>query len=184
MRSKLTATVVSISKDREHRFSKCPTTSITLVKGVGVEGDAHAGKTVRHLSRVAVNPDQPNLRQVHLIHTELLDELNDKGFDVGPSDLGENITTKGIDLLSLPTGTLLAVGSGAVIEITGLRNPCQQIERFMPGILKEVLKRGPGCRIEKRAGVMGIVKSSGTIRPGDGIEIILPKGELVPLQGV
>ena len=176
--------VVSVSKDSEHRFSKRPTNSITLVAGIGIEGDAHAGKTVQHLSRVAVDPEKPNLRQVHLMHSELLEELNEQGFDVGPSDLGENITTKGIDLLSLPTGTHLAVGSGAVIEITGLRNPCQQIERFMPGMLKEVLRKEPGGSILKRAGVMGIVKKSGTIGVGDCIQIILPDGEPIPLQGV
>lgn len=177
-------TVLSVSKDEIHRFSKTPVASITLIEGIGVEGDSHAGETVQHRSRVAVNPKAPNLRQVHLIHSELLDELNEKGFDVKPSELGENITTKGIDLLSLPTGTVLEIGSNAAIEITGLRNPCAQIEKLRMGLLKEVLRKGPEDAVEKRAGIMGIVRRRGTIRPGDRIAVRLPAGVQIPLEGV
>lgn len=98
------ATVISVSKSDEHTFSKQVLHSITLIAGDGVEGDAHCGKTVQHRSRVKADPTQPNLRQVHLIHSELFEELKEQGFDVAAADLGENITTRGIDLLSLPKG--------------------------------------------------------------------------------
>ncbi len=176
--------VISVSKDRAHRFSKKPSTSITLIEGIGVEGDSHAGKTVQHLSRIAIDPTVPNHRQVHLIHSELLDELNEKGYEVKPSDLGENITTKGIDLLSLPRGTVLKIGDEAAIEIKGLRNPCGQIDEFRPGMLKAVLRKNDKGEVEKRAGIMGIVLSGGTIHPRDSIEVDLPKGERVALAGV
>lgn len=176
--------VVSVGKDGEHRFSKVPVASITLIAGIGVEGDSHSGRTVQHLSRIATNPNVPNLRQVHLIHSELLDELRGKGFDVKPSDLGENITTKGIDLLSLPRNTILEIGSETAIEVTGLRNPCKQIENFRPGMLKEVLRKNDEGSVEKRTGVMGIVLRGGTICSGDRIDIILPKGKQIPLEGV
>lgn len=181
---KMSPTVVSVSRDETHRFSKTPVSSIMLIEGIGVEGDSHAGETVQHRSRVAVNPAAPNLRQIHLIAAELLDELNEKGFDIKPSDLGENITTKGIDLLTLPKGAVLEIGDDAAIEITGLRNPCAQIEKFRTGLLKEALREGPGGVIEKRAGIMGIVRRGGTIRPGDGVAVRPPAGPRIPLEGV
>ena len=176
--------VVSVAKDKEHRFSKESVPSITLIEGVGVEGDAHAGATVQHLSRIAIDPSVPNLRQVHLIHSELLDELSEKGFEVGPADLGENITTKGIDILSLPKGTILKIGEDAIVEVTGLRNPCKQIEKFRPGMLEVVLRKNEKGEIEKRAGIMGVVRKGGTIYISDSIEVTLPEGEHVPLVGV
>ena len=139
-----------------------------------MDGDAHCGPNVRHRSRVAVDPEQPNLRQVHLIAIELLDELKAKGFDVLPSQLGENITTSGLDLLALPRGTRLVFGDRAEIEVTGLRNPCQQIERFRPGMLAEVVRKTAFGEIERKAGVMGVVIEKGTVRPGDAITIRLP----------
>ncbi len=150
--------------------------SVQLVAGRGVAGDAHFGATVQHRSRVARDPSQPNLRQVHLIHTELLEELRAKGYDVHPGQLGENLTTQGVDLLGLPTGALLRVGSEVVLELTGLRNPCVQIESFAPGMLGEVTGRGPDGEVLRRAGVMSVVRTGGVVRPGDPIETQLPEG--------
>jgi MOSC domain-containing protein YiiM len=129
---------------------------------------------VKHRSRVAVDPTQPNLRQVHLIQAELFDELAGRGFDIRPGDLGENVTTRGIDLLALPRGALLRLGGDAVVEVTGLRNPCAQIEAFRPGLLAAVLDRGPDGEVIRKAGIMGIVRASGDVRPGDGIAVTLP----------
>lgn len=168
------ARVIAVSRSARHAFSKRNTDSITLLAGLGVAGDAHQGTTVKHRSRVAVDPTQPNLRQVHLIHAELLDELRDKGFVIAPGDMGENVTTAGIDLLALPTGARLLVGDTALVEITGLRNPCRQLDAFRPGLMKAVLDRdAEGCLVRK-AGVMGIVIAGGEIRPGAPITAILP----------
>jgi len=176
--------VVAVSRDAEHRFSKSTTARIELLEGWGVEGDAHAGTTVQHRSRVARDPSQPNLRQVHLIHAELLDQLAASGHAVEPGQLGENITTRGIDLLGLPTGALLRIGEAAVVRVTGLRNPCQQIEGFDSGLLRELVGRRPDGTIERKGGVMGVVLVSGSVRPGDGIVIELPAGERAPLLPV
>ena len=166
--------VLAVARDERHRFSKLARAEITLIAGLGVEGDAHAGATVQHRSRVAIDPSQPNLRQVHLLHAELFDELRTAGFEVGPADLGENITTKGLDLLALPTGALLRIGKEAVIEVTGLRNPCHQIDRFQSGLLSAVLVRGPGGKMARKAGIMGTVTRGGPVRVNDPIEVILP----------
>lgn len=170
----MTATVVWVGKDAHHHFSKRPALSIRLVAGEGIEGDAHRGTTVKHRSRVAADPTQPNLRQVHLMHGELFDELAGKGFSVHPGDLGENITTRGVDLLALPTGTRLAIGDTAVVELTGLRNPCNQIETFQKGLLAAVLDRAPDGGLIRKAGVMAIVITGGDILPGDAITVTLP----------
>jgi len=167
------AQVVAVARDGAHRFSKRATREITLLEGLGVEGDAHAGVTVKHRSRVAADPTQPNLRQVHLIQAELFAELAGQGFAVGPSELGENITTTGIDLLALPVGAVLRIGAAA-IEVTGLRNPCAQIERFRPGLLAAVLGRDPEGRLVRKAGIMGVVRAGGVVRPGDAIAVALP----------
>jgi MOSC domain-containing protein YiiM len=167
------AQVVSVSLDRRHRFSKERTDRITLVTGEGVEGDTHRGVTVKHRSRARFDPTQPNLRQVHLIHAELFTELAAKGFIVGPGDIGENITTKGIDLLALPTGTRLTIG-GAVIEVTGLRNPCIQLDRFQEGLMQAVLERDADGGLIRKAGIMGIVLQGGPVAVGDGIAVALP----------
>lgn len=174
MTSSRSARVEAVHRSPGHGFSKAPAEVVRLLAGQGVEGDAHAGETVKHRSRVAVDPTQPNLRQVHLIHAELFDELAARGFEVRPGDLGENITTLGIDLLALPRGTLLRLGDEALVEVTGLRNPCAQIEAFRAGLLAAVLDRGPNGEVIRKAGIMGIVRAGGDIRPGEGITVILP----------
>jgi MOSC domain-containing protein YiiM len=176
--------VVSVSQDAAHRFSKPVVEEIVLVEGWGIEGDAHAGITVQHRSRVARDPSQPNLRQVHLIHAELFDTLAAAGFSVDPGQMGENITTRGIDLLGLPTGTLLHLGAHAIVRVTGLRNPCQQINGFKPGLLREVLGRANDGSIERRGGVMAVVIKGGSIRADDAIEVALPAGARTSLQPV
>ena len=169
-------TVHAVARDKAHRFSKSPAMFIRLIAGFGVEGDAHAGPTVKHRSRVARDPSAPNLRQVHLLHAELLAEL-----DLPPGALGENITTTGIDLLSLPEGTTLALGPTATIEVTGLRNPCAQIDKFRPGLLRAVLTRAPDGTTIRKSGIMAVVLTGGDVRPGDPITITLPPGPPRPL---
>ena len=168
------ASVVAVSASESHLFSKQPCKSITLLLGLGVLNDAHCGETVKHRSRVARDPTQPNLRQVHLIHEELLDELRESGFSVRPSDLGENITTRGVGLLNLPLGTLLRIGNSAVVEVTGLRNPCVQIERFEKGLQAAVLSRAADGLLIRKAGIMGVVAIGGHVRPHDEIVVELP----------
>ncbi|MFE4483150.1 MOSC domain-containing protein, partial [Kitasatospora sp. NPDC056789] len=153
-------------------------------QALGVEGDVHAGVTVRHRSRVAQDPTQPNLRQVHLIHRELLTELGESGFDVTPGALGENITTEGVDLLGLPVGAVLRIGPEAEVEITGLRNPCAQIDAYRPGLLKQVVGRAEDGTIVRRAGIMGVVRTGGPVRPGDAVAVELPDGPHRPLDRV
>ena len=179
-----TGVVVAVQRDGAHRFSKVSVGAITLLEGLGVEGDAHAGATVQHRSRVRRDPTQPNLRQVHLIHAELLDHVNVLGYDVGPGALGENITTRGIDLLDLPTGTVLHLGDHARVEVTGLRNPCVQIDRYRSGLLKEVLHTTDDGTVVRLAGVMGVVLAGGEVRLGDGIRISLPSVPHRPLEPV
>ena len=166
--------VVSVSFRRGHHFSKTPSLSIRLLAGLGVDGDAHMGETVKHRSRVRKDPTQLNLRQVHLIHTELFDELRDKGFDVKPGDLGENITTSDIDLLGLPTGTRLHIGASAVVEVTGLRNPCIQLDTFRKGLMAATLDKNAAGNLVRKAGVMSVVLAGGDVRPGDSIKVERP----------
>ncbi|MCX7383312.1 MAG: MOSC domain-containing protein [Alphaproteobacteria bacterium] len=180
----MSARVTAVHRDGAHHFSKRPAMFIRLLAGLGVEGDAHAGVTVKHRSRVARDPTQPNLRQVHLIHGELLAELDAAGFDVAPGAMGENITTEGIDLLALPERTVLTLGHSARIEITGLRNPCAQIERYRPGLLQAVLGRDAAGEIVRKSGVMAIVLAGGEVHPGDSIAIHLPAGPHRALQVV
>jgi len=167
-------TVVAVGRDGDHRFSKPQAQEILLLAGLGVHGDAHAGTTVQHRSRVAADPTQPNLRQVHLIHAELFAELAEQGFDVQPGQLGENITTRSLGLLALPRGTRLRIGPEAVVEVTGLRNPCAQINAFQPHLLNAVLGRNDNGEIVRKAGIMGIVVTGGRVMPGDGIVVRLP----------
>ena len=169
-----TGRVVAVAKDSEHRFSKETCSELTLVAGLGVMGDAHFGAAVQHRSRVAADPSQPNLRQVHLIHVELQDELLAQGFRVAPGVMGENITTQGVDLLGLPTGSLLKIGDDALICITGLRNPCKQIDDYQSGMLKAVLDRDINGHPVRKAGIMGVIIASGTVKPGDNIMVALP----------
>lgn len=180
----MTAHVVAVAQGGEHDFSKPQQPSITLLTGLGVQGDAHLGVTVQHRSRIAKDPTQPNLRQVHLIHTELFDELAVASYLVSAGQLGENVATRGLDLLGLPTGTTLRLGPDAVVEITGLRNPCKQIDQFQPGLLKQVVAHEfDGGRIFK-AGVMGVVLADGKVSAGDSIVVRLPTGAHRPLQRV
>jgi MOSC domain-containing protein YiiM len=166
--------VIALSLDAKHHFSKSSVLRIQLVAGLGAAGDAHAGATVKHRSRVARDPSAPNLRQVHLIHAELFDELREAGFNVSPGDLGENITTHGIDLLALPKGTRLLLGRKAIVEVTGLRNPCAQIDQFQAGLMKAVLDRDAAGSLIRKAGIMSTVVRGGEVRAGDPIIADLP----------
>ncbi len=165
-------------------MQKFNTSQIKLLKGLGVEGDAHLGKTVKHRSRVAKDPTQPNLRQVHLIHQELHQELSGKGFELTPGQMGENITTAGIDLLGLPRNTILSIGSHAKVQITGLRNPCHQLDGIQPGLMKAVLGRDAEGHLIRKAGVMGIVLADGWVELGDEIIVELPAGTHLALERV
>ncbi|HWB49252.1 MAG TPA: MOSC domain-containing protein [Stellaceae bacterium] len=168
------ATVIAVSRSPGHTLSKPNQGSIRLLVGLGVEGDAHMGVTVKHRSRVAKDPTVPNLRQVHLIHAELMDELEAGGFRVAPGVMGENVTTRGVDLLGLPTGTRLRLGAEALIEVTGLRNPCAQLNKIQPGLMNATLDRDAGGNLIRKAGVMAIVLEGGEIKPGDAIAVELP----------
>jgi len=176
--------VIAVSAGSSHTFSKCTREHIRLLSGLGVVGDAHLGTTVQHRSRVARDPTQPNLRQVHLIHGELHDELRDAGFEVAPGEIGENITTRGVELLALPTGTRLHLGEDATVELTGLRNPCVQLDRFQAGLMAAVLDRDAGGGLIRKAGVMAIVVADGIVRPGDPIRVQLPPVPHAPLAPV
>lgn len=176
--------VVSTSRDDSHRFSKVAVPEIRLIEGEGVEGDAHRGVTVKHRSRVKVDPTQPNLRQVHLIPAELLMELAGKGFVLAPASLGENLLTFGLDCLALPRDTCLRIGSTACLRVTGLRNPCAQIESFRPGLLAQVLDKDEAGNLVRKAGVMSVVVAGGTVAIGDGISVEMPLSPLLPLDRV
>jgi MOSC domain-containing protein YiiM len=177
------AMVTAVSRSPTHRMSKPNEQRIRLVAGRGVEGDAHSGETVKHRSRVARDPSQPNLRQVHLIHAELHDELRQAGFDLTAGQMGENVTTRGIALLGLPTGTRLQLGE-ALVEVTGLRNPCVQLDRLQPGLMAATLARDDQGRLVRKAGVMAIVLAGGEVRPGNPIRVILPPEPHQPLEPV
>lgn len=172
----MSASVIALARDGTHHFSKTLCAEIILLVGLGVEGDAHLGVTVKHRSRVARDPSQPNLRQVHLLHAELHDELVAAGFTVAAGDMGENITTRGIDLLGLPTGTKLHIGAEAIVEVTGLRNPCVQIDRFQKGMMQACLDKDAEGNLVRKAGVMSIVLAGGVVRLGDVIRVELPAG--------
>lgn len=178
------ASVVAVSCSGSHTFSKPSAGSIRLVAGLGVEGDAHLGATVKHRSRVARDPNQPNLRQLHLIHAELHDELRAAGFDVGPGEMGENVTTRGVDLLGLPVGTRLLLGESAVAEVTGLRNPCAQLDAFQQGLMAAVLDRDDAGNLVRKAGVMAIILNGGEVCPGDAVRVELPPPPHRPLGPV
>jgi MOSC domain-containing protein YiiM len=166
--------VIAVSLRRGHQFSKTPALSIRLLTGLGIAGDAHMGETVKHRSRVRKDPTQPNLRQVHLMHAELFDELRGKGFAVQPGDLGENVTTSSVDLLALPRGTRLHLGATAVVEVTGLRNPCVQIDGFQKGLMAATLDKDARGNLIRKAGIMSIVRADGDVRPGDAVRVELP----------
>ena len=176
--------ILAVSRSAKHTLVKSNQDSIRLAAGLGVDGDAHQGATVKHRSRVARDPGQPNLRQVHLIHTELHEELLAAGFTVSPGQMGENITTRGVDLLALPVGARLHLGGAAVIEVTGLRNPCAQLDRIQPGLMAATLARDEHGNLVRKAGIMGVVIAGGEVRPGDPIRVELPPRPHRPLAPV
>jgi MOSC domain-containing protein YiiM len=177
------AHVVAVHRSPDHTFSKRPTDSIELLAGLGVSGDAHMGAQVKHRSRVKIDPTQPNLRQVHLIASETLAEANDAGYDVTPGDLGENITTSGLDLIELPVGTTLRIGD-ALLALTGLRNPCVHIDAFAEGLQGQMLGRDENGKLVLKTGVMSVVVRSGTVSTGDDILVAAPAGEPMPMEKI
>lgn len=176
--------VVAVSRSARHSLGKDAQASVWLVAGLGVEGDAHQGATVKHRSRVRRDPSQPNLRQVHLIHAELLDELAAVGFVIAPGQVGENVLTRGLELLALSRGSRLRLGREALVEFTGLRNPCSQLDGFQPGLMSAVLSRGPNGQLIRRAGVMAIVLEGGEVRPGDAVAVEFSPAPHIPLDAV
>jgi MOSC domain-containing protein YiiM len=180
----MSAKVVAVSRGATHTFTKGNRQTITLLEGLGVEGDAHAGTTVKHRSRVKIDPTVPNLRQVHLIHAELHEELRGSGFDVLPGQMGENVTTRGVDLLGLPTGTRLHLGAEAVVEVTGLRNPCKQLDGLQQGLMAATLDRDADGNLIRKAGIMGVVLKGGVVEQGDAIVVELPAEPHTPLLPV
>jgi MOSC domain-containing protein YiiM len=177
-------TVTAVSRSKGHTFSKTNELMIRLVAGLGVQGDAYMGEKVKHRHHVLKNPDAPNLRQVHLMHEELFEELRARGFNVQPGAIGENVTTRGVDLLALPRGARVRLGAKAVIEVTGLRNPCKDIDAFQQGLTAAVLARDSEGRLIRKAGVMAIVIKGGDVKSGDLIAVELPEGEHRPLLPV
>jgi len=180
----MTGKVTAVSRSATYTFSKPNQASVRLLAGLGVEGDAHMGETVKHRWRVAHDPGSPNLRQVHLIHAELFDELQAAGFTILPGQMGENVTTRGVDLLGLPAGARLHLGDTAVVEVTGLRDPCSQLDNFQPGLMAAVLDHDANGNLIRKAGVMSIVLVSGEVRPGDPIVVEMPPGPHRPLETV
>jgi MOSC domain-containing protein YiiM len=180
----MSAIVLAVSRNSEHTFSKPNVAAIRLIAGLGVEGDAHLGVKVQHCSHMRRDPEAPNLRQVHLIHAELHEELRAAGFAVAPGVIGENVTTRGIELLALPAGTRLHLGEAAVVEVTGLRNPCRQLDRWQSGLTAALLGRGPNGEVIRKAGIMGIVLTGGEVRAGDAIAVELPPAPRRPLERV
>ena len=180
----MTGQVEAVSRRAGHSFSKTPVEAVTLVVGLGVEGDGHAGATVQHLSRQRRDPTLPNLRQVHVVHTELFDELATRGFHLAPGDIGENVLFRGVDLLALPTGSRLSLGGQAVVELTGLRNPCRQLDRFADGLMAAMLRRDADGGLVRLAGVMAVVVEGGQVQAGDAVQVRLPDGAHIPLHPV
>ena len=176
--------VVAVAADGAHRFAKPVSDAISLVAGMGVAGDAHAGVTVQHRSRIARDPRAPNLRQVHLIDAELFDELAAAGFDLTPGKIGENVLVRGVGLLGVPVGTTVLLGAAAAVTITGLRNPCRQLEAVQPGLMAALLGRAPDGALIRKGGVMAIVARGGDVRPGDTVRVLLPEGPFQALAPV
>ncbi len=180
----MTPIVTQVHLSKTHNFSKSTVDSIVLLKGLGVEGDAHCGKLMKHRSRLKQNPVPPNLRQIHFMHSELFEELKEKGFEVGPGMIGENITTSNLDLLTLPKGTKLYLGDSAIVEITGLRNPCSQLNDFQEGLLAAVLDYDSEGNLIRKAGIMGVVLEGGEVKSGDDIRVELPEKPHLKLERV
>jgi MOSC domain-containing protein YiiM len=180
----MSATVTAVSRSPKHTLVKPNEHIIRLLEGLGVEGDAHLGERVKHRSRVARDPSQPNLRQVHLIHGELHDELREAGFAIAAGQMGENVTTRGVDLLGLPAGTRLHLGDSAIVEVTGLRNPRIQLNRIQPGLMAATLDRDEDGNLVRKTGIMGVVIAGGEVCPGDPIRVELPPRPHRPLAPV
>lgn len=180
----MSVTVIAVASDKAHNFSKPTQPAINLIAGFGVEGDAHGGATVQHLSDKKKNPEAPNLRQVHLMHAELFDELAEQGITVLAGQMGENIVTRGIDLLSLSEGTEFHFPSGAIIQITGLRSPCKKLNTIHPDLLKAVVEKRADGSVNKKTGVMSVVLTGGKVCEGDEIKVVTPQGEHKPLECV
>jgi MOSC domain len=176
--------VTTVSRSEGHTLTKLNADSIRLLAGLGVEGDAHSGATVKHRSRLARFANEPNLRQIHLIHAELHDTLREQGFAVSAGQMGENVTTRGVDLLELPTGARLHLGDMAIVEVTGLRNPCAQLDRIQPGLMGATLKRARDGSLVRKAGIVAVVLAGGDVRPGDRIRVELPPHPHRPLVPV
>jgi hypothetical protein len=183
-REVLLGRIEQLHRSRDHTFAKARETTLALIAGLGVDGDAHQGAAVQHRSRVAVDASQPNLRQVHLIAAELYDELRQRGFSVVPGQMGENITTRGLDLCDLPTGTILRLGGRVLVALTGLRNPCQQLDQFESGLMAAVLDRDEAGHLVRRAGVMAVVVHGGAVAVDDEISVSFPPGPPIPLGPV
>lgn len=175
---------IALSKDQGHHFSKKTCTSLVFLEGLGIEGDAHCGETVKHRSRVKADPTQPNLRQVHLIHSELISELKSQGFNVEAGTMGENILTEGIDLLALPKNALLKLGNDVVLRVTGLRNPCAQLDNYQQGLTQAVLDKDSEGNLVRKAGVMAVVENGGTVNLNDQIKLELPSNPHEKLERV
>lgn len=180
----MSGVVVAVARSSGHRFSKQVVDKIEIIANLGISGDAHSGTTVKHRSRVGVDPSQPNLRQVHLIHAELFNEVASQGFSVTPGNLGENITTGGIELLALPRGSVLEIGPEVRLQVTGLRNPCAQIDAFQSGLLKAVLAKAPDGTLVRKSGIMAIALTGGVVRAGDAILVQFPEAPFLPLERV
>lgn len=178
------AMVESVHRSESHDFTKATVEEVVLVAGVGIEGDAHAGATVQHVSRKKKDADRPNLRQVHLVSAELHEELVADGFDLDHGGFGENLVTRGIALGDLPVGTTLALGDDAIIVLTGLRDPCAQIDRHREGLRAAVaFDPGEGPKLF-RDGAMAMVVRGGVVRTGDPIGVALPPEPHHPMRKV
>jgi len=179
-----TGKIIALSKNPIHNVSKQNHNELILLEGLGVEGDVHMGKTAKHRSRVAKNPLQPNLRQIHLIESELYEELKLKGFDIQPGQMGENITTSDLDLLKLPENTILKIGAQAEVLITGLRNPCNQLNGIQDGLMQAVIEKDSSGNLIRKAGIMGIVTKGGKVTLNDNIEVKFPSKPFVRLEKI
>ena len=134
--------------------------------------------------RVQRDAEQPNLRQVHLVASELFTEVADQGFSVGPGDIGENVTTAGLDLVRLPVGSIVRLGPDALVALTGLRNPCVQIDAFQEGLQGAMLGRDHDGSLLRKSGVMSVVVRGGVVSTGDTIEVRFPPGPAVRMEKI
>jgi MOSC domain-containing protein YiiM len=174
------SSVVAVHRKEEYGVFKEIQESVHLVKGFGVQGDAHMGTLVQHRYNKKQNPNQPNLRQVHLIQAELFDDLKELGLIVKPGEMGENITTRNIDIINLPLDTKLHLGDSAILQLTGLREPCGQLNTVQKGLKNAVLDESGKSRV----GVMSVVLRGGAVKADDLIRVELPSEPHQDLQPV